>query len=155
MDWKVVEADLSDADHASGVLELIDGYARGPGGQSAPLTDEARGALAPGLLAHPNAFVLLAFAGERAVGTAVCVWGFSTFAGRPTVNVHDLAVDPDYRSRGIGSALLADLERRARERGCCRITLEVHDTNEAAKRLYSRSGFGPWDPPTLFVTKPL
>ncbi len=94
MDWKVVEADLSDADHASGVLELIDGYARGPGGQSAPLTDEARGALAPGLLAHPNAFALLAFAGERAVGTAVCVWGFSTFAGRPTVNVHDLAVDP-------------------------------------------------------------
>ena len=53
------------------------------------------------------------------------------------------------------SALLKEVERRARERDCCRITLEVHDTNVGAKRLYEASGFGRWDSPTWFVTKPL
>ena len=73
---------------------------------------------------------------------------------------HEQALDihrevGDRRGEGIGSRLLDELERRARERGCCKITLEVHDANVDAKRLYERSGFGPWDEPTLFVTKPL
>jgi len=101
------------------------------------------------------AMVLLAFVDGRAVGTAVCVWSFSTFAGRPSINIHDFAVLPEFRGQGVGRALLGEVERRARERDCCKITLEVHDTNEGAKRLYESLGFGPWDVPTLFVTKPL
>jgi len=85
----------------------------------------------------------------------VCVEGFSTFAGRPLVNVHDLVVDAAHRGRGIGTALLAEVERRARARGACRITLEVNAANEAAQRLYRRLGFGPWEEPTLFVSRPV
>lgn len=155
MNLIIEQADLSDPDHASAVVEIIDSYARGPGGQNAPLTDFAREKLVPGLIDHPSAMVLLAMADGSAVGTAVCVLSFSTFVGRPTVNIHDFAVLPDYQGRGIGHAMLAEVERLARERGCCRVTLEVHDTNKGAKRLYSQTGFGPWDPPTLFVTKPL
>ena len=155
MDVTVEEADLSDAAHSSAIVEIIDSYARGPGGQNAALTDFARDKLLPGLRAHPLATVLLATVAGRPVGTAVCVFGFSTFAGRPIVNIHDLAVLPDFQQQGVGHALLAEVERRAHERGCCKITLEVHDTNEGAKRLYARAGFGPWDNPTFFVTKPL
>ena len=94
--FAIREADLADPSEAAALVGLIDGYARGPGGQSAPLSEAARARMAPGLRALPTAFVLFAFAGERAVGVAVCVWGFSTFAGRPSVNVHDLAVDPAF-----------------------------------------------------------
>jgi ribosomal protein S18 acetylase RimI-like enzyme len=177
------EADLQDPEDSRALVAIIDCYAREPGGQNAPLSAHAREALAPGLQAHPAAFALLAWRasfaqraegerspeggfaqraeGERspsdwtAVGAAVCVWGFSTFTGCPSLNVHDLAVLPDHRGRGVGRRLLEEAERRARVRGSSKLTLEVHATNEAAIHLYRRFGFGPWDTPTLFVTKPL
>jgi ribosomal protein S18 acetylase RimI-like enzyme len=152
---RIQEADLSDPQHASATVELIDSYARGPGGQNAPLTEVARENMATGLHDHPMACVLLAFVDERPVGVAICIWGFSTFAGRPTVNIGDFAVHPDSQDQGIGRALLDEVEVRARLRDCCKMTLEVHDTNEGAKRLYRRFGFGPWGLPTLFVSKPL
>ena len=61
----------------------------------------------------------------------------------------------DQHDQGIGRSLLREVERRARDRGCCKITLEVHETNAGARRLYEREGFGPWSPATLFVSKPL
>ncbi len=155
MEVTVEEARLADPVQAKALVEIIDGYAREAGGQAAPLTETARSALVPGLMSHPNALVLLAFVAGDPVGTAVCLWGFSTFAGKRLINIHDLAVLPDFRGRGVGRALLAEVERRARERDCCRITLEVNDANDGAKRLYEATGFGPWEPPTWFVTKPL
>jgi ribosomal protein S18 acetylase RimI-like enzyme len=149
------EVDLLDPGQARALTEIIDCYARESGGQSAPLSASARAALAPGLHAHPAAFALLAWDGGTAVGAAVCVWGFSTFTGCPSLNVHDLAVLPEHRGRGVGRRLLEEIERRARARGSSKITLEVHSANEGAIRLYRRFGFGSWDAPTLFVTKPL
>ena len=153
--FAVRDADLGDPEHARALVEIIDCYAREPGGQNAPLSAHARARLAPGLRAHPAAFALLAFDGSRAVGAAVCVWGFSTFSGCPSLNVHDLAVLPTHRGCGVGRLLLEEAERRARARGSSKLTLEVHATNEGAIRLYRRFGFGSWDTPTWFVTKPL
>lgn len=152
---EIRDADLGDRAQADALFEILDAYAREPNGQSAPLGEDARANLAAGLRAHPSAFVLLAFDGPRAVGAAVCFVGFSTFAGKPLVNLHDLAVLPSQRGRGVGSQLLAEVERRARERGACKLTLEVHDTNRGAKRLYEATGFGSWTSPTLFVSKRL
>jgi ribosomal protein S18 acetylase RimI-like enzyme len=149
------DADLRDPDESRALVEIIDCYARESGGQSAPLSGFARDALAPGLRAHPAAFALLAWQGGIAVGAAVCVWGFSTFTGCPSLNVHDLAVLPQHRGHGVGRMLLEEIERRARARGSSKLTLEVHASNEGAMRLYRRFGFGPWDTPTFFVTKPL
>lgn len=148
-------ADLDRAGDADALYEILDAYAREPGGQNAPLAAGAREALVPGLRAHPQVFVLLACLDERPVGAAVCFFGFSTFAGRDFLNVHDLAVLPAQRGRGIGRALLDEAERRARARGCCKMTLEVHQTNTGAQRLYREFGFGGWETPTFFVTKRL
>jgi ribosomal protein S18 acetylase RimI-like enzyme len=152
---EIREADLSDSAQAAALVEIIDSYARGPGGQNAPLSDEARANLAKGVREHPRTFALLAYDGARAVGAAVCFFGFSTFAGKPFVNVHDLAVLPSHRGLGIGAGLLAEVERRAHARGCCKITLEVQDANSGAQRLYLRSGFGPAEAPPRFLTKRL
>ncbi len=152
---EIREADLRDSDHAAALVEIVDSYARGPGGQGAPLSRHARENLVAVVRAHPASTVWMAFVDERSVGVAVCVETYSTFAGRPVMNIHDLAVLPEHRGNGIGRALLAAVERHARSLGCCKITLEVLDTNDGAKRLYAAVGFGPWDATTLFVTKPL
>lgn len=151
----VRRARLEDASEVERLFEILDAYARGPGGQSAPLSTMAKENLGPGLRENPNAFVLFGELDGRVVGAAVCVWSYSTFAGRPSVNLHDFSVLPEVQGCGVGSALLEELERLARERGCAKLTLEVHETNEAARRLYARFGFEGWAPATYFVSKPL
>ncbi len=39
--------------------------------------------------------------------------------------------------------LLAEVERKARSLGCCKITLEVLENNVGAKKLYESVGFAP------------
>jgi len=152
---EVREARLEEPAEVERLFEILDAYARGSGGQNAPLSAYAHQNLGAGLRAHPTAFVLFGCLEGRIVGAAVCVWSFSTFTGRPSVNLHDFSVLPEAQGRGVGTALLGELERRARARGAAKMTLEVHNTNEAAKRLYARFGFEGWTSPTLFVSKPL
>lgn len=152
-------ADLSDPLDQASTLALIDAYARDPMGGSHPLPVDVRDRLIDGLRNHPTTLVHLAFEGDEPVGVAVCFLGFSTFAAKPLLNIHDLAVLPNYRGRGIGRQLLAAVEDDARARGCCKLTLEVFESNERARRTYAAAGFG--DPVygqeerTLFLSKTL
>ena len=111
-------------------------------GQSEPLCESSRQELIAGLKAHPTTLVLLAFAGDCPAGIAVCFRGFSTFAARPLLNVHDLAVFPEYRGQGIGRRLLEETHRRAADLGCCKVTLEVREDNHRAQGLYRSLGYG-------------
>ena len=135
-------ADYTDAADAARVVALLDSYANDPMGGGQGLTDNVRARLVPGLAAHPGAFSLLAFAGEEAVGLANCITGFSTFAARPLVNIHDMAVLPGQRGRGVGRALMLAVETEAKTRGACKVTLEVLSGNAPAKGLYAALGYG-------------
>jgi ribosomal protein S18 acetylase RimI-like enzyme len=75
------------------------------------------------------------------VGLAVCFRGFSTFAARPLLNIHDFSVLPACRGAGVGRQLLAAIEERARAIGCCRLTLEVQEHNHRARGIYAAAGF--------------
>jgi ribosomal protein S18 acetylase RimI-like enzyme len=111
------------------------------------------------LAQQPGALVLLALADDQPVGVAVCFSGLSTFRAKPLLNVHDLAVLPQYRGRGIGRALLQTAEDHARQKGCCKLTLEVLDDNTRARALYRRFGFRDFvlgeSGPTRFLAKNL
>lgn len=137
----VRRANLADPADAAAVLRLVDAYARDPRGGGEPLSPAVRERLVPGLAAHPTSCVWLAFDGAQAVGVCVAFIGYSTFRARPLLNIHDLAVLPEQRGRGIGHALLAAAESHARATGCCKLTLEVLDDNQPARRLYTRFGF--------------
>jgi ribosomal protein S18 acetylase RimI-like enzyme len=156
----VVEADLDQPAHQQAILELTDSYACDPMGGATPLSPAVRGALISGLRRHPTTRVFLAFAGGQAVGIASCFTGFSTFHAQPLINIHDLAVRPGRRGQGIGRQLLVAVERRARQMGCCKLSLEVGERNGNARALYEAQGFrqaGTDEPvgPMVFMTKKL
>lgn len=56
-------------------------------------------------------------------------------------HVTNIAILPEYHGRGLGKQLVNDLIQKARNRGAQRMTLEVRQTNEIAKRLYAGLGF--------------
>jgi ribosomal protein S18 acetylase RimI-like enzyme len=154
MSLQIRAADLADARDAASITTLLNSYALEPVGGGKPLTHDVRERLVPALRDTPRTLVLLAFVDDTAVGIAVCFVGFSTFRARPLLNIHDLAVLPQYRRRGIARALLHAAEDYARRQGCCRLTLEVLENNSGARDLYRRFGF---DDATVsrFLVKPL
>lgn len=142
-------ADYHDARDAADVVALLDAYARDPMGGGEPLREDVKARLTGDLAANPHAFSLLARLEGKTVGLANCFMGYSTFAAAPLVNIHDLAVLPEARSKGMGKALLAAVETEALKRGACKITLEVLSGNQA-RHLYAREGYGDYqlDPTT-------
>lgn len=75
-------------------------------------------------------FGRLAVAGEQPVGFAL----FRAMAGE--AEVLTLAVDPDYRRRGIAITLLKACHVEAGTRGAQKVFLEVAESNAAARTLY-------------------
>jgi len=113
-------------------------------GGGEPLSEFVRTHLVSALAARPQAFSVLAFGGAddaHPVGLVNCMEGFSTFACRPLVNVHDVAVLPGHRGQRVAEKMLALVEEIARERDACKLTLEVLQGNTGAIRLYNRVGF--------------
>ena len=66
-----------------------------------------------------------------------------------------VTVRPQLQSRGIGSALIEDAERRVAERGCSRVGLAVGIDNPRARALYERLGYECWEHGTLDVSWPV
>ena len=131
------------ADRAA-LITLLDAYAQDPMGGGTPLADDVKARLCDELARHPLAASFIAWLGGEPVGLVNTFEGYSTFKARPLLNVHDIAVLPAQRGRGVGQALLAACEAHARERGCCKLTLEVLSGNQRALRSYQRFGFAPY-----------
>ncbi len=138
---QVVRADYANPAHAGALIELLDIYAQDQAGGGHPLSDFAKNNLVGELAKRPQAFSVLAFDGGQAVGLTNCIEGFSTFACRPLVNIHDVSVRPSHRGQRVGEKMLALVEEIARERGACKLTLEALQGNVGAIKLYERIGF--------------
>jgi [ribosomal protein S18]-alanine N-acetyltransferase len=80
---------------------------------------------------------LVAVAGNRVVG-----FGGELFSG-DDAHITTIAVDPDWRRRGVATLVLLELARRAIDRGMTALTLEVAASNTAAQALYTRFGLAP------------
>ncbi len=133
-----VIADYRNPAHAEALVSLLDTYAHDPAGGGMPLADDVLSELPRALAARPQAFSVLAFDGEKPVGLINCIEGFSTFACKPLVNVHDVVVLPSHRGQRVAQQMFA---QEARKRGACKLTLEVLSGNAPALRTYEREGF--------------
>ncbi|MCG8462417.1 MAG: GNAT family N-acetyltransferase [Holophagales bacterium] len=117
------------------VAALARGRLVGLAGFQTPQGSLTRGMTAGKLFRH-----LGIFGGSRAALV------FSLYERKPQESVllmDGIAVSKEMRGKGIGTGLLEELKRYAREQGFARIRLDVIDTNEAARRLYERRGFVP------------
>ncbi len=160
MSVTVIKADLGNAAHAAALFETLNAYASDAMGGGKQLSDYVRENLAAELKKRPAAHVFLAFDGETPAGLATCIEGFSTFACKPLLNLHDLAVMPAYRGQGVAKLLLAAVEDQARQLGCCKLTLEVLEGNAVARSLYRACGFEGYElkaetGKAMFMHKPL
>lgn len=86
-------------------------------------------------LADPATILLVA----RIDGETVGYVGMNTVLDEGYIN--NVAVSPAYRRRKIATALISRLVSEARARALSFITLEVRQSNEAAKALYHSFGF--------------
>ena len=160
MKTSVVEADLTRADHQAAILDLLNAYAMDPMGDGKPLSDETRQNLIPRLKEHPTTVVFLGYHDAEPAGLAICFRGFSTFAARPLLNIHDYYVSAAHRGTGMGRRLMQAIESHARRTGCCKLTLETQENNRRAKAVYEAAGFArstylPEAGGAIFLTKPL
>ena len=141
---QVREVDYRDPRQAAELVDLLDVYARDSAGGGQALSDFTRSKLPAHLAARPAAFSVIAYDDETPVGLVNCIEGFSTFACRPLVNVHDVVVIASHRGTGVGRLMLERVIELSHRRGACKLTLEVLSGNRSAIALYEKLGFAPY-----------
>lgn len=104
-------------------------------------TDEDLAAQAAGSISTHVAWL-----GRHAVGIGYVHWGtprheelVERWSGVP--EIYRLYVEPRARSYGVGSRLIAEMERTAASRGFARVAVGVHVDNDLAHQLYLRLGY--------------
>ena len=99
---------------------------------------------------RPFAEALIAEEAGAAIGFALFFHNFSTFLGKPGLYLEDVYVQPAYRGRGIGKALLTRVAQIAVERDCGRMEWSVLNWNEPSIRFYDSLGAKPLSDWTMY-----
>lgn len=66
-----------------------------------------------------------------------CGWDIT----EPAIVTHRLAVDPDYRGRGIAEAMLIQAEHEANRRNIPLLRIDTNTQNHAANKLFPKLGY--------------
>lgn len=136
MSFRIVAASPDDVGHVLGMIEALADYERLR--HLCVATEEALRAALFG--PRPSAEVVLGWEEDSPVAFALFFHNFSTFLGRKGLYLEDLFVQPAFRRRGYGRALLVYLARVAVERDCGRFEWAVLDWNAPAAHFYESLG---------------
>ena len=96
--------------------------------------------LRDGFGAEPKFRCVIAEWDQAPVGFALYFYNYSTFQGRPGIFLEDLFVNPEFRGKGIGKALLLHLAQLAVRENCGRYVWQVLDWNTAVHRVLQIAG---------------
>ena len=124
-------ATAADADAMSSLLGQL-GY---------PVSPEDMPARLARLTASPSADAILAILGDRVAGLATMQIISPINRPRDVAWLTTLVVDQALRGTGVGRALVAEVERRARAAGCERLTVTTHEDRADAQAFYRNIGF--------------
>lgn len=133
--------DYQDPTQMTLLIDQLNHYALDDMGGAQALSEEVKQRLLIDLPKQQQNFSLLAWVGDECAGMTNCLWGYSTFAAKPLVNIHDLCVNEAFRGLGVSTALLRAVEEHAHTQNACKVTLEVLGNNAIAKASYKNFGF--------------
>jgi len=153
-------ADYNDDKQGKDLVYLLNAYATDPMGGGEPLAKDTQENLASELAKVPHAFSVICYVDDQPAGLVNCFEVFSTFKCKPIVNIHDVVVARDFRGLGVSQKMMEAVAQIAKERGACKLTLEVLEGNQVAQNAYKKQGFSGYelDPKmgqALFWEKPL
>ena len=99
---------------------------------------------------NPQAFCHVAEIDGTVVGISIWFLNYSTWLGKPGIYLEDLYVDPAFRGKGFGLALLKELAKICVERDYERLQWWVLDWNEQSIEFYKSLGAEPMDEWTVY-----
>lgn len=85
--------------------------------------------------------ILMARLDGRCVGVAYISFVWALEQGGCSGWLEELYVDPDFRTSGIGTALLRAAMAECKSYGCAALDLEIDADHERVRSLYERHGF--------------
>jgi GNAT superfamily N-acetyltransferase len=106
-----------------------------------PTTAEATAERLARLEASDADRVAVAELDGRVVGLAAIHESLSVEYDEPAAKLSAIVVDEEQRRRGVGEALVAEMEAEARRRGCCLIFLTTAERRRDAHAFYRRLGY--------------
>ncbi|MDP8904866.1 MAG: GNAT family N-acetyltransferase [Chloroflexota bacterium] len=133
MEFQVRDARLTDIDRVTGLIERADSRWR-----SADLATAAD--LLRQFVYMPSAAVLVAVEGRQVLGAAVLAIRPSVAAGGLVGSVDLLVVEPGHELADVGEALLREVTRTARNKGCVLLEGEI-PTEPAEHDRWEKLGF--------------
>jgi GNAT superfamily N-acetyltransferase len=98
----------------------------------------------------PHAFCHVVEVDGTVVGISIWFLNYSTWLGKPGIYLEDLYIDPAYRGKGFGLALLKELAKICIERNYERLQWWVLDWNEPSIEFYKSLGAEPMDEWTVY-----
>ncbi len=138
-------ADYDNIQQADDLVFLLDAYATDPMGGGEPLTAYVKENLVSIMAKRSDIFTILCYVNDQPAGLINCIEGFSTFNCKPVMNIHDVTVLKEFRGLKLSTKMLTEVEALASFRGCCKLTLEVLEGNEVAKKAYQKFGFSSYE----------
>ncbi|MBX5320624.1 MAG: GNAT family N-acetyltransferase [Candidatus Bathyarchaeota archaeon] len=99
-----------------------------------PKGRDSHGSIAKQMEANPD-FFIGAFENEKLIGAVIA--SCDTRKGW----INRLAVDPDFRHRGVAKALIAEAEKALRRRGIRIFCALIENSNSASKELFRKCGY--------------
>lgn len=133
---KLREATSKDIPLVLSFIRELAEYERAPNAVSCTEKDLRR----DGFGSNPKFRVIIAEWDGEPAGMAFFFYNYSTWQGRPGIFIEDLFVRPQFRSKGIGRALMARLAQTAIDEKCHGIRWEVLDWNKLAIDVYQHLG---------------
>lgn len=145
MTINIIQLDYQNEKHGRDLLHCLNAYALDPMGGGEPLSTQVNDNLIAALQKQSHVFSVMAYVDNEPAGLVNCVEGFSTFKAKPIVNIHDAVVLAKFRRQGLTDKMFSFVEQIAKEKGACKLTLEVLEGNTIAQQAYKKFGFAGYE----------
>jgi ribosomal protein S18 acetylase RimI-like enzyme len=148
-----IKVDINNPIHGIQLLNLLNDYMEDEMGVNASMPEELGSKILKGLKKHSAYLGFFVQVDDEYVALANCNLNYSTWQAKFLLNIHDFIVSPKFRKQGVGEFLLKEMEIYAKEKGYCKLNLEVRQDNNKAQNLYNKVGYSDCEPPMFFWQK--